>query len=756
MIFESLLLVGLGIQAAAADDLLVDVEASALAAAPEAGARKKQSSGPPVRTRPESASPSTTSGRAPARTPSRTPASGGAASPPSPKPSGSGSTPARIEGPVRIKGGLPTVSEVQRLKARPSAPGRTPPVARKQISRKIPPSAFTSKRNKATLQSREKTAPARVKKDLANLRARLAKGGNRFTVGYTQALDIPIDQLTGLKELPKNELMELARIQNAKAMAEMRRRGVRGAPNLMMRMLRSRPTVTPDASHGAPPEGKSSDVVDTPFDTPVGDAVCSPSMTAWSWKEYLAPPRSQGRCGSCWAFATLAVFEGAENIANGIDKDLDFSEQHVVDCATTNDGMDIGSCAGGFTPLTYEYLQRVGAPLESEVPYLERDGQCNAKIKPEHKVATWGFVDANGWIPKVEELKEALCKYGPVSSSVHVSQAFVAYSGGVFDEMNNGPTNHAVVIVGWDDKRGAWLVRNSWGEWWGEDGYIWIKYGSNSIGKSAAWALVEPDEKPPALTTFDKRRLAVRNQTDQPLVVDLQYHDGKKWIPGTAGGSKTVQYTIAAGSQALLGGGGGNIEAGKVRVWARSKDGSTTFTKHKKKDLNLLPQGKYKAQEIETFVFTLDPSDADGGGTKKPAVSSDKDQVFRDAWTAIDAGQHEDGRRLFAEYLQRWPGDPRVAEVRFWIGFSHFQEGSIYEALVEWYDVVVDHPEHDFVAYALYYSGLAYTKRKQCDLALTCFDLVAHAGYPAATEEWITAAKAQIAELQKNGTKICG
>lgn len=76
--------------------------------------------------------------------------------------------------------------------------------------------------------------------------------------------------------------------------------------------------------------------------------------------------------------------------------------------------------------------------------------------------------------------------------------------------------------------------------------------------------------------------------------------------------------------------------------------------------------------------------------------------------------------------------------------------------MVEWYDVVVDHPEHDFVAYALYYSGLAYTKRKQCDLALTCFDLVAHAGYPAATEEWITAAKAQIAELQKNGTKICG
>ena len=61
-------------------------------------------------------------------------------------------------------------------------------------------------------------------------------------------------------------------------------------------------------------------------------------------------------------------------------------------------------------------------------------------------------------------------------------------AGGVFDENAVGRINHAVVIVGWDDARSARHVRNSWGPDWGEDGYIWMRYGGNSIGAYAAWA----------------------------------------------------------------------------------------------------------------------------------------------------------------------------------------------------------------------------------------------------------------------------
>ena len=63
----------------------------------------------------------------------------------------------------------------------------------------------------------------------------------------------------------------------------------------------------------------------------------------------------------------------------------------------------------------------------------------------------------------------------------------LAYKGGVFNEKTEGKVGHVVLLIGWDDDRQAWLVKNSWGEKWGEKGFGWIKYGSNNIGQFAAW-----------------------------------------------------------------------------------------------------------------------------------------------------------------------------------------------------------------------------------------------------------------------------
>ncbi len=225
--------------------------------------------------------------------------------------------------------------------------------------------------------------------------------------------------------------------------------------------------------------------------------IADPDSSAFNWrdKKRVTPIRHQQTCGSCWAFTTVSVLEASYKIQT--NKDTDFSEQQIVDCAVDRSGRRAGSCNGGWYGAAFESLQKNGAVLENIVPYRNRDGICSGFTPSNYKIATWAYVVPNAGTPSPRDMKKAIAKYGPVATACKVTPAFQGYTGGVFDEHTSmygaNDVNHAVVVEGWDDTkgRGAWLLRNSWGKEWGENGYMWIEYQCNGIGFGAAWVVAD-------------------------------------------------------------------------------------------------------------------------------------------------------------------------------------------------------------------------------------------------------------------------
>ncbi len=215
--------------------------------------------------------------------------------------------------------------------------------------------------------------------------------------------------------------------------------------------------------------------------------------TSFDWRSQggCTPVRDQGGCGSCWAFGTVAVLEAAILIRHGIEVDL--SEQWLLNC--NRDGF---SCSGGWFAHDYHQWKvdscgHVGAVLESNAPYAATEQACNCSLPHSYRIDSWDYIGPDGdsdGVPDVEAIKQAIMTYGPVSAAVYVDAPFTAYTGGVFNASAAGSVNHAIVLVGWDDaqgRSGVWILRNSWGEYWGESGYMRIEYGCSSVGHSACY-----------------------------------------------------------------------------------------------------------------------------------------------------------------------------------------------------------------------------------------------------------------------------
>jgi len=191
----------------------------------------------------------------------------------------------------------------------------------------------------------------------------------------------------------------------------------------------------------------------------------------------------------CWAFASCAAMESALMISMGSSVPPNLSEQQTIDCSGA------GTFAnGGWWGPVFDYYLTNGITDESSFPYAHADTVCFATSGPHYYVRNWSYIAPDGGDSTVDQIKTAIINHGPVVAGIYATSLFEHYTNGVFNEFTNftGDINHAIVIIGWDNTKNAWHLKNSWGQcdacWgWGQNHFGWVAYGANRIGYGAAW-----------------------------------------------------------------------------------------------------------------------------------------------------------------------------------------------------------------------------------------------------------------------------
>ncbi len=220
-----------------------------------------------------------------------------------------------------------------------------------------------------------------------------------------------------------------------------------------------------------------------------------PPYLDWTNKEgvnWMTSVKDQGAAGTCWAFAAVGQIEALINIVtNTPNPNFDLAEQTVVsDCCRY-----CGDCAGGMNFWVLMYARNNGIPYETIDPYRGRNGPCCKRPSKLWKIKSYSCVT---WREANEiNIKNALQNH-PLSTAVYVDLGWYSYVGGVYSYTGEPhDPNHAILFVGWNDNdeggTQTWKIKNSWGEDWGENGYMRLMRGQNN---NCGWYTFDADYEP--------------------------------------------------------------------------------------------------------------------------------------------------------------------------------------------------------------------------------------------------------------------
>jgi len=207
-----------------------------------------------------------------------------------------------------------------------------------------------------------------------------------------------------------------------------------------------------------------------------------PSSVDWRQKNVISAVKNQGGCGSCWAFGATEQVESYVALSGAALPIL--SPQELVSCDTNPHHCGgTGGCEGSVPELAFDYVKANGLALEANYPYQGRDSQCNTSATSKPAASLTGYVKLvqNDY----DSVMNALATVGPLAVNVW-AMPFQSYRSGVFNTCNyktNMDIDHVMQLVGYGTDQGKdyWIVRNSWGASWGENGYIRLAREKQSL-----------------------------------------------------------------------------------------------------------------------------------------------------------------------------------------------------------------------------------------------------------------------------------